>query len=225
MEYIFKGLLTCKRCGCLMTPEIKKGKFIYYSCTNAKGICKRLYVPEKTLLERVHAIFSDFESIPRDVQERLVDELRALNESEKDYHNKQLVRVRAEYDRVQKRVNALLDMRLDQSITHADYDKKLQELKDEQYHLDIEAEEYTKADHEYHIHVGTVFNLARRMKDIFESSEIVEKRAFLNFLLQNPTVSGKNLEFTLRKPFNLIHELALNPNWLRGLDSNQRPTL
>jgi hypothetical protein len=49
------------------------------------------------------------------------------------------------------------------------------------------------------------------MKDIFESSEPMEKRAFLNFLLQNPTVSGKKLEFTLRKPFNYIHELALNP--------------
>jgi hypothetical protein len=54
------------------------------------------------------------------------------------------------------------------------------------------------------------------MKDIFESSEPMEKRAFLNFLLQNPTVSGKKLEFTLRKPFNYIHELALNPIRLPG---------
>jgi DNA invertase Pin-like site-specific DNA recombinase len=224
VQYIFKGLLTCKHCGCLMSPEVHKKKsgltFIYYSCTNAKGICKREYVPEKTLLERVYSVFSDFERIPRDVQEQLVDELRGLNESEKDYHNKQLSRIRTEYDRVQKRISALLDMRLDQSITSADYDKKLQELKDQQRRLDIEAEEHTEADNQYHIHVNTVFNLARHMKEIFESSEPMEKRAFLNFLLQNPTVEGKKLDFTLRKPFNYIHELALCPTRLRDQGSN-----
>ena len=48
--FIFKGLVTCKNCGCLMTPEIHKGRFIYYSCTNAKKICKKEYIPEKRLL-------------------------------------------------------------------------------------------------------------------------------------------------------------------------------
>ena len=202
-----------------MTPELKRKKsgltFIYYSCTNAKGICQRVYVPEKRLLERVYSVFSDFQRIPRDVQERLVDELRGLNEQEAAYHDKQLVRIRSENDRLENRLRVLLEMRLDQSITQADYDKKQQELRDQQYLLNIEAEEHLKADHQYHIHVTTVFNLARRMKDIFESSETMEKRAFLNFLLQNPVVDGKNLEFTLRKPFNYIQELAYNPNWLR----------
>lgn len=82
---------------------------------------------------------------------------------------------------------------------------------DEQNLLNIEMEEHTHADHDYKIHVDTVFTLARNMKEIFESSEKVEKRAFLNFLLQNPTVSAKKLEFDLQKPFNLILDLALHP--------------
>jgi len=80
--------------------------------------------------------------------------------------------------------------------------------------LNIELEEHTKADHDYKIQVATVFNLARSMKEIFQSSEPHEKRAFLNFLLQNPTVSAKKLDFTLRKPFNLILELSSSTNWL-----------
>ncbi len=116
-------------------------------------------------------------------------------------------------------VRNILELR----ITKDEYDKKQQEAKDKQYHLNIELEEHTKADHDYKIHVATVFNLARRMKEIFESSEPHEKRAFLNFLLQNPTVSGKKLDFTLRKPLNLILELADCPIGLRDLDSNQGP--
>jgi len=218
-QYIFKGLLTCKKCGCMMTPELKRKKsglvFIYYSCTNAKGNCHRVYVPEKTLLERINAVFSDFEAIPMDVQDRLVNELRDLNEQEAIYHDKQNARIRTENDRLEKRARVLLDMRLDQSITQADYDKKQEEIRDQQYRLNLESEEHLKGDHQYHIHVATVFNIARHMREIFESSETMEKRAFLNYLLQNPTVNGKKLDFTLRKPFNLIHELALCPTGLR----------
>jgi len=47
-DNIFKGLLHCQNCGCAYSPEFKKKKsgktYVYYSCTNAKGICKREYV-------------------------------------------------------------------------------------------------------------------------------------------------------------------------------------
>ena len=101
-------------------------------------------------------------------------------------------------------------------ITKDEYDKKLQKYKDNQYRLNLEAEEHTKADHDYKITVSRVFSISRRASSIFTRSEPHEKRMLLNFLLQNPTVDGKKLEFTLRKPFNLVHELAVCPNWLRG---------
>ncbi len=104
------------------------------------------------------------------------------------------------------------------SITKNDYDKKQQEFMDKQNLLNLELEEHTTADHDYKIHVDTVFNLARNMKEIFDGSEPLEKRAFLNFMLQNPTVSGKRLEFTMRKSFNLILELATCPIGLTTWD-------
>ncbi|MDZ4285532.1 MAG: hypothetical protein U1A23_01240 [Candidatus Sungbacteria bacterium] len=82
----------------------------------------------------------------------------------------------------------------------------------------MELEEYTKADHEYHIHVGTVLNLSRRVGEIFDSSEIAEKRQILNFILQNPTVSGKKLEFAMAKPFDAVLELAHCPTGLALLN-------
>jgi len=68
--------------------------------------------------------------------------------------------------------------------------------------------------------VGTVLNLSRRIGEIFESSELDEKRAILNFLLQNPTVNGKTLGFTLRSPFNLVLELAGLKTMLSERDLN-----
>jgi hypothetical protein len=80
--------------------------------------------------------------------------------------------------------------------------------------LGIELEEYQKADFDYQTTVASVFSIARRAKQIFESSEPKEKRVFLNYLLQNPTVKAKSPTFTLRSPFNLVLELTSSP--LRG---------
>lgn len=96
------------------------------------------------------------------------------------------------------------------------YDKKHEEYQDEIQRLEIEMSEHQKADYDYQTTVATVVSLARRAKSIFESSELHEKRAFLDYLLQNPTVNEKKLSFTIASPFNLVLKLADNPNWLRA---------
>ena len=104
-------------------------------------------------------------------------------------------------------------------ITKDDYDKKHQEFADKLQLLNIELEEYTDADFEYQTTLTTVLDVARRARTIFENcSEPSEKRAFLRMLLQNPVVDGKNLEFSVLSPFNLVLELADCPNWLAWQD-------
>jgi hypothetical protein len=102
------------------------------------------------------------------------------------------------------------------SITKDTYDKKHQEYADKLQLLNIELDEHTKADYDYQTTVATVFSIARRAKQIFESSEPSEKRALLNYLLQNPTVNEKKLYF-------LELELADCPNLLPRQGSNLRP--
>lgn len=101
-------------------------------------------------------------------------------------------------------------------ITKDIYDKKHQELQDNMQLLEIEMSEHSKADYEYQNTVAVVISVARRAKTIFDnSSEPARKRQFLNYILQNPTVNGKKLYFTIASPFNLVLELADSPNWLR----------
>ncbi|TSC65096.1 MAG: hypothetical protein G01um101491_27, partial [Parcubacteria group bacterium Gr01-1014_91] len=179
---------------------------------------------ESELLKPILDVFDDLAKMPKDVEKRLTDELRINNESEVEYHKKEIARIHAEYVRLQTRIDSYMDLLADKSITKDDYDKKLQELKDKQYRLNIELEEHTKADHDYKLTISRVFSLARRICSIFKSSEPHEKRALLNFILQNPTVDGKKIEFTLRKPFDSVHELAVCPTGLREQDSNLQPT-
>jgi site-specific DNA recombinase len=216
-DFIFKGMLHCKNCGCLMTPQMKKKPsglvFIYYSCTNSKGLCKRVYyVPESTLLKPVYAVFERFSNITEEDQEYIVNKLRSSTEAEAVFHKNQIARIRTEYDNIKRREENLLEAFLDKSITKDIYDKKHQEYHDKAQLLKMELDEHDQGNYDYQTTVASVFSVARRAKEIFESSEPHEKRAFLNYLLQNPVVQEKNLEFTIRSPFNLVLNWAESPN-------------
>jgi hypothetical protein len=70
-DFIFKGMLKCANCGCSMSAETKlklSGKsYTYYSCTNAKKICKKVYVTEKDLLKPVYDVLGRFGMISEQV--------------------------------------------------------------------------------------------------------------------------------------------------------------
>lgn len=227
-DFIFKGLLKCQNCGCSISFEYKKkpsGKeYIIGSCTNAKGMCKRVYVNELEFLKPVYEVLERFESITEEVQKELVNELRKNTEAEIVFHKEQINRIRTNYDKLKQAQNNLLSAFIspdNQSITKDVYDKKYQELQDQIQTLEIEMSEHQKADSDYQTTIATVFSVARRAKTIFEnSSDTAGKRQFLSYLLQNPVVNGKKLSFTIASPFNLVLELAESPNWLGGRDSN-----
>ncbi len=79
--------------------------------------------------------------------------------------------------------------------------KKHQEFQDKLQLLNIQLEEYTKADYDYQTTVSTIISVARRAREIFENcSEPSEKRAFINLLIQSLTLKVKKLDFELAPP-------------------------
>jgi len=98
------------------------------------------------------------------------------------------------------------------------YDRKVKEYKEKQQGLLIQMEEHSKADEAFYLTASKVLSLASRALEIFESSEVSEKRALLNFLLQNPVLSGRKLLFKLRSPFDIIAQYSKTQNWLPWQD-------
>lgn len=210
--YALRGLIHCSKCGCTVSPEIKKGRYIYYSCANSKGLCKKAWVREEDLLEPIKEELKRIQW-PQDKVDKVVTSLKALNESKAAYHQNQIGQLQKEYNRLQTSLDRLLDLLVDGSITREEYDRKTQEYRSKQKDTNLQLEEYTDADENYHITAATVFSLANRALEIFESSEPNEKRQLLNFFIQNCRLSGKNLAFELKSPFNVI---AQSNNTLSG---------
>lgn len=219
MPAILRGLIKCSECGCTITPEIKKGKYIYYSCSNYHEVHKkRIYVKEEALLEPIYKVLENIK-IPDKILKWLTKELKKIHEYKNDFHKEHTNKLKNEYDKIESRVSTLYDDKLDGNIPKDFFNKKFKEYKEKQQNILIEMEEHDKADENFYIDATRVLDLANRAYEIFVSSEVKEKRALIDKLLQNPTLSGRKLCFTLRSPFYIIAECGQSENWLPLLDS------
>lgn len=85
-EFQFTGLLTCIECGRAITAEIKKSKYVYYHCSNAKCKAKKVNTKEEAIEKQFEELLSSIK-----IDERLLDiVIKSLKEhlsEEKDFHS------------------------------------------------------------------------------------------------------------------------------------------
>ncbi|MDP8218070.1 MAG: recombinase family protein [Candidatus Theseobacter exili] len=208
--FVFKGLITCNNCGCVITPETKKGKYVYYSCSNAKGNCKRQYVREEVLLETVSGYFKKIQ-LPEETIQEITKYLRSIHENESHFHKEHIQDLQKEQAKIQQRISLMYDDKLDGIIDETMFQEKLKEYKERQYEIVEDIGRHEKGDEAFHVTANQAMNLAKRAWDLFESSEVDEKRQLLNFVLQNLKLENKKLLVEVREPFNLLIEVGSCP--------------
>ncbi|HHT78492.1 MAG TPA: recombinase family protein [Actinobacteria bacterium] len=211
--FIFRGLIKCDYCGCSITTDRKKDKYNYLCCTKYKGNCNGERVREEELVDQIKELLKNL-IIPEEVLIDLKERLQKSQEAKKLYHKESIENLRKDYDKIQTKLDNLLDMRLGQSITQSEYDKKAYELKQTQYELEAKLKKHTEADEKFSITVNYLLNLASRAYELFESSKIEQKRQLINFLLSNLRLRGKTLLYDCNKPFDAILNANKCSNWL-----------
>ena len=121
-----------------------------------------------------------------------------------------LIKERNRY--VQRTDKIYLD-RLDGRITDSEYDNYYTRFRTEIADIDAQLELLQDAEDNYYFTGKYVLELANRAHDLFLSSEIEEKRQILKLVLPNLQLEGKNLKFSLVKPFDTIFDCANNQQW------------
>ncbi len=219
--FMLRGLITCADCGCIVTPEIKKKRYIYYSCTNAKGNCKRVYVREEPLIADLSNYFDQIALNEQQIAD-VTRYLKEIHESEAHFHTESLQALRSEQDRIQKRLNQIYDDKLDGLITEKMYLERVSTYKSRQTEIVEQMGRHEKADQNFYITANLVMNLAARAREIFESSEADEKRQLLDLVFQNLQLKDGSLSVSVREPFLTILDFKNRPGEWGRADSNRR---
>ena len=237
-EFAFTGLISCGHCGCALTAEIKKGKYIYYHCTGFRGKCPERFVREEVLEEKFAGLLARLRFSKR-IYDLIV---RALKESftvEKRDHAEAVANLRSEIDRLQKRLEAVYIDKLDGGVTDEFYQRMAAQWRDEIGRCQRDLTRHLEASSAYMDEGVALLTLARKAHRLFESASGAEKRRLLNFVLSNCTWQDGELRAEYREPFDLLAETiadadpdnggdggdgAKSENWSGRQDSNLRPS-
>jgi site-specific DNA recombinase len=147
--------------------------------------------------------------------------MKASHDAENRFHKDAIEGLRRDYDQLRGRLATLLDLRLDKSITQDEYDKKARELKERQNEIALRIEQHQNGEGNFRTTLESLVSLASRAADIFERSNIEQKRQLIALVFSNLLLRGEKLEFSLRSPFDLMVNRATYSSWLGDLDSNQ----
>jgi len=75
----------------------------------------------------------------------------------------------------------------------------------------------------FYVTANMVLNLAERAREIFESSEVDEKRELLNLVFQNLKLEGKKMLTEICEPFSTMIGYREGPTNWRWRELNSRP--
>ncbi len=222
LPYAYRGLIRCSECGCMITPEKKKGQYVYYHCTQYFGKHGAEWLREEELTEKFAELYNQI-GIPEDVAEDISETLKSSHKDKVHYHNQMLKNYQNDYEKYESRIETMYEDKLDGSITSTFFEKKRKEYRDKQDAIQRKINNLQQADEDYYVSAYYVLNLANHAKDLFKSSEPMEKRQIIKLTLQNLELNGRTIDYKWEKPFDKIAYFADRQEWLRGVDSNHQP--
>ena len=114
----------------------------------------------------------------------------------------------------------MYDDKLDGLIDETLFRQKLEDYKKRQSELRDQLARHETFDLEFHVTANQVMQLAKRAWEIFESSEVEEKRQLLNFVFQNLKLDAhltQNVRYIVLSGLHYMLDIYPRPSLRSGL--------
>lgn len=233
-NFAFTGIVRCGRCGCYFVGEVKKGRYVYYHCTGNRGKCLQAYTRQEVLTAEFARTIEEL-IIPAPILAWLSESVLESDRTEQAMRERTTQRLRAEYDRIQTRIETMYVDKLDGRVTQQFYDLQAAGWRSEQDIVLSKIQERQRsmpAPVDQAIHL---VNLTSNACQSFLQQPAEEQRRLLQVLIQKSSWQDGTLHTTLFEPFEFLrrsnresytkesHIAGSGPdleNWLPGRDSN-----
>lgn len=210
LDFLYRGFLKCNYCGCSLTPTLKKGKYVYYFCTNGKNICEQHkdYLGEGDLTPKVTSIFQNF-IIDKDMATKSLEVYK--QQSLKAYEDKVQVKKSLEthVEALNDKLDKLLDTYLEAKIDSNTYSKKQAKIKQEVKQIEDRISKLNKSP-------KTTLELLDKFKqqcfslgEVYENGDNEVRKDLLNSALWNfSMLNGKIASVQYKLPYKYINEAS-----------------
>lgn len=225
-SFIFSGLIKCKNCGCTITPEIKKGKYVYLRPFPKKlpdgSKCNCKMINENIALNLVSDVISKI-SFNKELLASVLKDVKSRIDIIQGYQQNAIVNMQKKLEKLEKQKDRLLELYTNSDcISIEDFNKRTNSIQNEQNILKTKIQQQSFNPTTVDVTLDYLISLAMKLPDIFKSSRNAEKRELLSLIFSNFWLDGSNLLYTLRSPFDLLSKWASYPYTLGRKDSNLR---
>ena len=203
-RWAFQGFVTCAKCGAVMTPDRKKGHFVYYHCSRKPGSCTdRPYVREEIL----DSAFKDKLAALRLSDGLLAEFMQSLESNSEERDQAKAVRLselRTQLSLLTKRQDCLYRDRLSHVFSGNAYKNYKDEIEKECE--DVEAEILVAEEMNGGALRGgiQILQLLPTLTERFTKAETQEKRLCLSAVLSNSQWKDGELVVEYRQPLDAI---------------------
>jgi site-specific DNA recombinase len=131
------------------------------------------------------------------------------------------VQLQSEYTRLQNRIDAMYDDKLDGRIDSDFFDRRASECRHAQDQILVDIEEHHSANVNYLDEGVALLELAARAGQLFECQSPSDQRLLLNHVVSNCSWKDGNLTADYRQPFDIVYAASVTAN-VRADDSGTR---
>ena len=218
-QFAFSGLLRCGYDNCLVTAEMKKGRYVYYHCTGYRGKCLLPYFREEDLGERLGTILENIR-IPDSVLGQLQAALLENKTDAEMQRRHQLDRLQQRLAAVRRRLDQAYLDKLDGKISEEFWLSKAGDWQQEEQQIRLTIRGLEEAQPERLLDGARILELANKAHFLYLRQPPTEKAKLLRIVLSNCRVDAASVYPAYRKPFDLICARAKRGEWHAGADSN-----
>lgn len=213
-KFAYTGLMKCE-CGASITAcekwkHQKNGNvhhYTYYYCTRrVDPTCEQRYaIKEEDLEAQILKYLGEIE-MPKLFHQWAIETLKEKHEAELKDRNNLLYQKQARYGEVKNRLDSLVNLLLEGTISKDTYAEKKVDLERELRDLKSFLDDIDGRIHSWVKKVEDTFDFAAEARKAFESGDMEKRRLIFSCLGENHLLKDRILNVQAEKPISLIKE-------------------
>lgn len=219
----YSNLIRCGICGCSLSGQIQKEKYIYYHCTGHKGNCRQNYLKQELIESRIQGLLNDIQ-VSDEMQKVILQGLRESLEDKIEYHNNLVLQLEKQIKTLQNRVDQAYLDKVDNKISEEFWQLHTRKWIEEKEDLTAKLLATQKADSHYLENANLILELSKKAAALFKNQNAEQKRRLIDFLVSNCSYQDEKLDIELKPVFSQIMQTVKTGNWCARQGSNLWPT-
>ncbi len=218
--FALRGLMRCGECGRMITAELQKG-YIYYRCTKRQRACFQKYTREEILATQIQSILQKV-SLCDDWTTKVLRELEKDRQSDVQSSRPQQQNLDAQIVAIDSKINKLIDIYLEGSLSLEEYQRKKEALINEKKNLQERLKDFAAGGDNWFERAKDFVTTLNRIHYVVVEGNLESQKEFLEKIGSNFILRDRRLIFAPEGTFRPYSSSAPNQTWRRGRDLNSR---